>query len=431
MEADELRDLLEQVQRGEVTPEQAAAALAAPGVDEPPVADAAGVPDPGGRTADDTVELRLEGEGDGIDEEEDDDLEEVAFEDLDEDDAAHIRERVIHLGPLQWGTIRVRQKAGRDGRKTFVVDARSNRRDGGRGKGRVHGRVVWDSEEWASLTASLQERAEELGRVGERLGRRGEELGRRGEEAARRARRGVRAEPGITHQVNGPLRRVVVRSAAKRIRIVGDPDVSGVAVTGAHELRSEDGVVTIEATPGSGEGFGPWLVRETVEVRMHPTVPLRAEVDAGDGLIEGVLGPIRLDVNAGRGRIRGARGPLELQVNAGSLDVEALLTEGHHAVQVNAGRCAVVLLEGSSVRVEKTVALGKADLYEEVTGEGRATLDLQVNLGSAWVRPERVVLAGAGAEDAAPDPASDVGTGAGDVAAPSATDGLHDRPDEG
>lgn len=230
--------------------------------------------------------------------------------------------------------------------------------------------------------------------------------------------------------------RIDVRSAARPVRIVGDPTVHQAVVTGPHTLawQGESLVVTSGAEEGGWEegafsaqwhrrfGGGPgrwrsepgttgdawptgsWSHREHVGrgrrgesliVRMRPDLDLSFTVDAGIVTIEGVVGPIRGRLNAGRATIAGFEGPLDLSVAAGDLRATGRLTHGVSRVECATGRVNVDLLAGSDVRVVRQVTLGTVEFDEEVVGAGRATLEVNVRVGSARIRSRKAASAAA------------------------------------
>ena len=215
----------------------------------------------------------------------------------------------------------------------------------------------------------------------------------------------------------GPARTIRVEASAATVRIVGDPDVAEAVAEGRYTMRRDGDVLVVETELPFDEWaeqasyvvqFGgrhsrrgmrfrgsPFVPPVPLAVRMNPELPLEVVVNAGRLRIRGVRGPISCDVAAGTVRIDGFRGPLDCTVHAGSLAARGRLTGGDSELNCDAGSMRVDLEPDSSVELDVSVTLGRADVegFERDRHSGRWTLGggagrlrLRGNLGSVKVR---------------------------------------------
>jgi hypothetical protein len=210
--------------------------------------------------------------------------------------------------------------------------------------------------------------------------------------------------------------KVVVRSAARPVRVVADPLVATASVDGPHVLRRHGDVLIIDCDPTDAHASGayqqtpsgtPWWRQLTsgswgvrVTVRVNPQLALDVEVSAAPVEVIGMRAPLSLAVNAGSARIVDHRAPLNGVVRAGSLRAEAMIDSGDSTVRVETGSADITLLPHCEVRVRAEVEMGSVKFYEAsgatrklesgstelVVGSGAGHLDIKVLMGSLKVR---------------------------------------------
>jgi hypothetical protein len=209
------------------------------------------------------------------------------------------------------------------------------------------------------------------------------------------------------------VRVVRIRATANRTKVIGDPSVRTVKVTGPHRLTIKGERLTIEnEIADEAFGKGSWVkasgergtrhirisgVRsgrealhgfrghEILEIHINPTLPLDFDCDAGMIEITGIHAPLSGRVNAGNAVIEEFDGPIELSVNAGKLRAQGRLDGGTSSVDVNVGKADVILDEGSNVRITRTATLGSAESDQDVFGSGDGTLRVSCSLGAVRV----------------------------------------------
>jgi hypothetical protein len=231
-------------------------------------------------------------------------------------------------------------------------------------------------------------------------------------EAARRLAAGddhdeAREEPAparLAPRLSG-VERVLVRVAARNVRLLGDAGVSTVAVEGPHRLsRDADAVVVSDEESRLGpESFvmsraGGWrsLFRPDrwLTVRVNPALVAEVELSAGSLTAEGVPRLARVRVTAGSARVQDAADPLDLLVQAGSAVVLARPTGGRWTLRTESGSLSVRLLAGSDATVAghaslAKVVVGSGGSSTAVVGSGAAQLDVEAVMGSAVVELPR------------------------------------------
>ncbi|MGW0228710.1 hypothetical protein ACWDWO_10395 [Actinopolymorpha singaporensis] len=206
-----------------------------------------------------------------------------------------------------------------------------------------------------------------------------------------------------------PTSRVRVRAVGRRVRIIGEPFVSTVAVDGPHVVRQEGDtlVVTSEGEFGASlDGFTLMRTRSLrdvqervfdlgreLSVRVNPSLAVEVEVTAGSVNAERIPSLEQVRVTGGSARVRDVEGPIDVLVQAGSAQVEGRIHRGKSRLRAESGSLQLRLLPGSSVRVRPDVQLGRvqweppgADRDEHVIGSGDGQLDLEVVMGMATVK---------------------------------------------
>jgi hypothetical protein len=246
------------------------------------------------------------------------------------------------------------------------------------------------------------------------------------EEAARRLGSGddasAPADGATTTSEATEARRLRVDATGAALRIIGDPDISGVLVDGEHEIEElDDATVVIRCHPlrnlvgagafsggggfrihGAGShrriDFGSVAAGIRTTIRMNPHLPLAIDLNAGSVNARGVHGPIDVDVDAGAAHLRDVRGPITAAVNAGALTVEGKLDAGESSITCDMGATTVRLAPDSDVRVRAAVDLGRCEIRlphdsghsgDYVLGSGTASLRIKGSMSSVTVTGER------------------------------------------
>ena len=226
----------------------------------------------------------------------------------------------------------------------------------------------------------------------------------------------VRVVPAPTPQ-HAPradgVRRLLIRATARSVRVVADPSVATVDVQGPHRTVREDDLLRVESDlagpePGSWSQESPaswWrsfvqtgALGERLVVRVNPELDVEVEVTAGSLEVVGLTHGLRFRATAGSVRATGCTGPVDGVVQAGSAKLE-LRPTGASRVRCESGSVDLRLLPGSDVTVRTDVELGDLKVYDAdgttskpsprdpvVVGEGTATFDLEMVMGSAKVR---------------------------------------------
>ena len=203
------------------------------------------------------------------------------------------------------------------------------------------------------------------------------------------------------------VRRVTVRAIGRRVRLIGEPAVNGVAVDGPHVIKRDGDTLAISSEGDMGvsiDGFSMLrnptdlkahvngLARE-LSIRVNPSLQVEIEVTGGSVNAERLPGLSRVRVTAGTAKVSDVVGPIDLLVQAGSATLDAQLTKGRSRVRVESGTANVDLRRGSDVRVHTEAQLGRVTWIGAVTGQskdveigrGRAALDVEVLVGTAQI----------------------------------------------
>jgi hypothetical protein len=200
-----------------------------------------------------------------------------------------------------------------------------------------------------------------------------------------------------------------VRAVGRRVRIIGEPFVSTVAVDGPHVIKQEGDtlIVTSEGEFGASlDGFTLLRTRSLGElpervfgfgrelsIRVNPRLLVEAEITAGSVNTERLASLEQVRVTAGSAKIRDVEGPIDVLVQAGSAQVEVRITRGESRLRAESGSVTLHLWPGSNVRIKPDIQLGQVkweppgkDRKEHIVGEGEAKLSLEVMMGAATVR---------------------------------------------
>lgn len=205
------------------------------------------------------------------------------------------------------------------------------------------------------------------------------------------------------------VQKVMIKAIGRRVRLIGEPAVSGVAVDGPHLIK-RDGETLIVSSDGdmgvSIDGLSMLRTRSVgdlrshlggfakeLQVRVNPRLKVEVEVTGGSVTAERVPSLNRVRVTAGTAKVSDVDGPLELLVQAGSATLDAQITKGRSRVRVESGSANVQLRRGSDVRVHSDAQLGRVTWVGAVNGpstdveigQGRAALDIEVLMGAAQI----------------------------------------------
>jgi hypothetical protein len=203
------------------------------------------------------------------------------------------------------------------------------------------------------------------------------------------------------------VQRVTVRAIGRRVRLIGEPAVNGVAVDGPHVIKRDGDTLAISSEGDMGvsiDGFSMLrnptdlkahvngLARE-LSIRVNPSLQVEVEVTGGSVNAERLPGLSRVRVTAGTAKVADVDGPIDLLVQAGSATLDAQLTKGRSRVRVESGTANVALRRGSDVRVHTEAQLGRVTWTGAVSGQskdveigrGRAALDVEVLVGTAQI----------------------------------------------
>jgi hypothetical protein len=215
-----------------------------------------------------------------------------------------------------------------------------------------------------------------------------------------------------------PVRRVVVHSSARPVRVVADPLVASFSVEGPHSVRRDGATARVEV-PVAGtadeagtyryerkSGLARWIGQATfvgvpLTVRMNPELALEVEVMAGSVDLGGLRGEVTFSVTAGSIKATDCSGPFTGTVRAGSAKLDLRPTAGASRLRVESGSVDLRLQPGSDAKVRAHAELGEVKVrgwdgsstrvvdregsYEVVVGAGTASVDLDVVMGSVKV----------------------------------------------
>ena len=203
------------------------------------------------------------------------------------------------------------------------------------------------------------------------------------------------------------VQRVTVRAIGRRVRLIGEPAINGVAVDGPHVIKRDGDTLAISSEGDMGvsiDGFSmlrnPTDLKSHVNglakelsIRVNPSLQVEVEVTGGSVNAERLPGLSRVRVTAGTAKVADVDGPIDLLVQAGSATLDAQITKGRSRVRVESGTVNVSLRRGSDVRVHTEAQLGRVTWTGAVSGQskdveigrGRAALDVEVLVGTAQI----------------------------------------------
>jgi len=193
----------------------------------------------------------------------------------------------------------------------------------------------------------------------------------------------------------------------RRVRLIGEPAVNGVAVDGPHVIKRDGDTLAISSEGDMGvsiDGFSMLrnptdlkahvngLAKE-LSIRVNPQLQVEVEVTGGSVNAERLPGLSRVRVTAGTAKVSDVDGPIDVLVQAGSAHLDAQITKGRSRVRVESGTAQVALRRGSDVHVHTEAQLGRVTWIGAVSGQskdveigrGRAALDVEVLVGTAQI----------------------------------------------
>jgi hypothetical protein len=206
------------------------------------------------------------------------------------------------------------------------------------------------------------------------------------------------------------VQRVTVRAIGRRVRLIGEPAVNGVAVDGPHVIKRDGDTLAISSEGDMGvsiDGFSMLrnptdlkahvngLAKE-LSIRVNPHLNVEIEVTGGSVNAERLPGLSKVRVTAGTAKVTDVDGPIDVLVQAGSAQLDAQITKGRSRVRVESGTAQVSLRRGSDVHVHTEAQLGRVTWTGAVSGQskdveigrGRAALDVEVLVGTAQITSE-------------------------------------------
>jgi hypothetical protein len=212
-----------------------------------------------------------------------------------------------------------------------------------------------------------------------------------------------------TMPVPAGVQRVTIRAIGRRVRLIGEPAINGVAVDGPHVIKRDGDTLAINSEGDMGvsiDGFSMLRNRSVGDIKSHvngfakelsirvnPSLQVEIEVTGGSVVAERLPDLTRVRVTAGTAKVSDVDGPIDLLVQAGSATLDAQLTKGRSRVRVESGAANLTLRRGSDVRVHTEAQLGRVTWTGAVNGQskdveigrGRAALDVEVLVGTAQI----------------------------------------------
>ncbi|MEZ5186382.1 MAG: hypothetical protein R2720_11600 [Candidatus Nanopelagicales bacterium] len=193
-------------------------------------------------------------------------------------------------------------------------------------------------------------------------------------------------EPAAGDVVVEPVRRIVVKAGAVRLRITGDPSVAEAVADGPHTMKRDGDALLIDTNTTAGDyavepprsAFMTWVgqmvnrVGATLDLRVNPNLPIQVLLVGGPLEMSGMLAGASVGVEAGAAQISG-RGPLLFDVASGSGKVDWTFT-GQSRVRADMGSVTVTVRPDSDVVVTADTSLGQA-LVKSHTGNLKASQD--------------------------------------------------------
>jgi hypothetical protein len=212
--------------------------------------------------------------------------------------------------------------------------------------------------------------------------------------------------PPASAPASPAARQVKIVSRFGNTEVIGDPTVSYAVAEGPHRVRQDGDTMLIEQSIFTDDSFE--FTRRTgrtafdplgrkLTIRMNPTLPLAARVQAGNVRIDGIHGRLTAEIQAGNCIVNDFREPISLAVVAGNVEAFGHLEAGASSIRCQMGEVRVVLDRSSSVRIKTRSTMGEVAIdgdgissegNEAKVGSGAGTLDIQCTMGSVRVAVE-------------------------------------------
>lgn len=228
-----------------------------------------------------------------------------------------------------------------------------------------------------------------------------------------------RTEPTETPRRAAEAPRLVVRATARRVRIIADPQVADVRITGEHQLRRSSERIEVTSLAGGHHLeptrlLGPLIGLRTartldevrdglgrtasglgasreLEIRVNPSMVVDADITTGSLQVTGVpqLGRIRL--TGGSLEVTGVQSIQDALVQAANAVVTGAFT-GRSRINVETGSLTLRLAEGSDLTLSGAAQLGRISwptgsdqISEYVVGQGSGRMELGATMATITV----------------------------------------------
>ncbi|MDR1388023.1 MAG: hypothetical protein LBJ44_10685 [Propionibacteriaceae bacterium] len=207
----------------------------------------------------------------------------------------------------------------------------------------------------------------------------------------------------------GPIERILVKAAGRRVKITADPTVKTAMAEDVHQIKRRGPVLEISGEVelnGLGNAFNfvksirrlddlkALGIGQELSIRVNPSLIVDLDVTGGSVSTDQVpkLGQVRL--TAGAASLTGVTEVGDLVVQAGQASLSGCFRQGWSRLRCESGQLVVKLEPGSDVTVRAETRIGHVSWettlehseQELVLGGGRARLDVGVVMGHASVR---------------------------------------------
>ena len=137
---------------------------------------------------------------------------------------------------------------------------------------------------------------------------------------------------------------VRLRAAYRAVDVVGDPGVAEVLVVdGDHHLEREGDLLVVGDAAPAGLRFAGTPLGRRLALRVNPRLAIDVEVTGGALSVWGTAGPLRAVVQAGTGVLEGVRDRLDLRVVSGAVRVAGAPVTGDWQIRAEGASVAVLL----------------------------------------------------------------------------------------
>ncbi|MDR1214676.1 MAG: hypothetical protein LBK54_11450 [Propionibacteriaceae bacterium] len=207
----------------------------------------------------------------------------------------------------------------------------------------------------------------------------------------------------------GPIERILVKAAGRRVKITADPTVKTAMAEDVHQTKRRGSVLEISGEVelnGLGNAFNfvksirrlddlkALGIGQELAIRVNPALLLDIDVTGGSVSVSQVpkLGQVRL--TAGAASLTGVSEVGDLVVQAGQASLSGRFQQGWSRLRCESGQLVVKIAPDSDVTVRAETRIGHISWettvehsdQELVLGDGRARLDIGIVMGHASVR---------------------------------------------